>query len=150
MNESGVAVAAYARHLRIAPESIFVILDDLNLPLGRIRIRPGGSPGGHNGLKSLRSCLGTEGFPRLRMGIAVSDLASSDMADPDFVLGGLSIEERTLLDPAIDRAVRACREWLMDRPLDVLMSEYNASPRAPDGSGAGTPPPSDSDRPRSS
>ena len=66
MNLSGVAVAALARHHEIPAQSIFVIYDDLNLPLGRIRIRSGGSPAGHNGIKSLIACLGTEGFPRLR------------------------------------------------------------------------------------
>lgn len=126
MNLSGDAVAAYARFYGIRPESIFVIYDDLHLPLGRIRIRPGGSPGGHNGIKSLIACLGTEGFPRLRMGIAVTDLDASVMADPDFVLGQFSEEEHSLLEPTLQNAVAATQDWIAGRPLAELMSHYNA------------------------
>ncbi|MCA8972757.1 MAG: aminoacyl-tRNA hydrolase, partial [Planctomycetes bacterium] len=133
MNLSGQAVAAYARFFGIAPDSIFVIYDDLHLPLGRIRIRPGGSPGGHNGIKSLQACLGSEGFPRLRMGIAVSGLDASDMADPDFVLGRFTDQERVLLEPAIERAIEATHAWIDDRPVDELMSHYNAAPSSASG-----------------
>ncbi|HMQ22736.1 MAG TPA: aminoacyl-tRNA hydrolase [Planctomycetota bacterium] len=140
MNLSGEAVAAYARFFGIRPDSIFVIYDDLHLPLGRIRIRPGGSPGGHNGIKSLTACLGSEGYPRLRMGIAVTGFDASDMADPDFVLGRFSVEERLLLDKAIPHAVQAVRAWIDDRPLDEIMAHYNAlrveeSPSSASGSG---------------
>lgn len=127
MNLSGEAVAAYARFFGLAPEAIFVIYDDLHLPLGRIRIRPGGSPGGHNGIKSLIACLGSEGFPRLRTGIAVTDLDASMMADPDFVLGRFGEEERELLEPTIERCCRATREWMQGRPLQELMSQHNAA-----------------------
>lgn len=132
MNLSGSAVAAYARHYRIPSASIFVILDDLNLPLGRIRIRPGGSPGGHNGLKSIVSRLGTEGFPRLRMGIAAPDMGGSDMADPDFVLGRFTDEERDRLDPVLAEAVAAARAWIGGAGLDVLMNRFNTPRHAAD------------------
>jgi PTH1 family peptidyl-tRNA hydrolase len=125
MNLSGEAVAAYARFYRILPESIFVISDDLNLPLGRIRIRPGGSPGGHNGLKSLLAGLGSEGFPRLRMGIAIPELPPAVMADPDFVLSRFSGEERAALAPVLEDAAAAVRGWLDGVGLDVLMNRYN-------------------------
>ncbi|MAE78105.1 MAG: aminoacyl-tRNA hydrolase [Planctomycetes bacterium] len=134
MNLSGEAVAAYARFYRLRPESIFVIVDDLNLPLGRMRIRAGGSPGGHNGLKSLIACLGTEGFPRLRMGIAIPDADAGpslgdmtvhgDMAD--FVTDAFSDEERELLAPTLEDAVEAVTRWLNGDPLQDLMNRYNA------------------------
>ena len=125
MNLSGHAVAGYARFFGLAPEAIFVIYDDLNLPLGRMRIRAGGSPGGHNGIKSLAASLGSEGFPRLRIGIAVPDTEIADMADPDFVLGVFSAEERELLDPVCEAACNATSAWIRDEPLEVLMSEFN-------------------------
>lgn len=133
MNLSGEAVAAYARFFGLAPDSIFVIYDDLHLPLGRLRVRPGGSPGGHNGIKSLIACLGSEGFPRLRVGIAVNDLDASAMADPDFVLGSFGAEERELLEPTIERCVQATQAWMGGRPLQELMSQFNAAPPSPGG-----------------
>ncbi|PIE23437.1 MAG: hypothetical protein CSA62_07415 [Planctomycetota bacterium] len=125
MNMSGVAVAALARYCRIPPASIFVVYDDLNLPLGRMRIRSEGSPGGHNGMKSLVSCLGTEGFPRLRMGIGAEGLPNSAMVDPDFVLGRFEDDERPLLQRIHAASVDACRSWLSGTALDVLMNRYN-------------------------
>lgn len=126
MNLSGVAVAALARLCRIPPASIFVVYDDLNLPLGRMRIRPEGSPGGHNGMKSLVSCLGTEGFPRLRMGIGAAGLPASIMVDPDFVLGSFETHERPLLQQIHAASVEACRAWLGGVELPQLMNRYNS------------------------
>ncbi|HHI78797.1 MAG TPA: aminoacyl-tRNA hydrolase [Planctomycetes bacterium] len=125
MNLSGVAVAALARRLELAPESIFVVYDDLNLPLGRIRLRPGGSPGGHNGIKSLVACLGSEGFPRLRIGIGRSDLDSGRMADPDFVLGRFEESERELLAPVLQASVDCCLAWMKGESLPELMTRFN-------------------------
>ncbi len=125
MNLSGVAVAAFARRFEIAPESIFVVYDDLNLPLGRIRLRPGGSPGGHNGMKSIVSCLGSEGFPRLRIGIGRSDLDSGSMADPDFVLGVFEASERRILDPVLSASVDCCLAWMQGVDLPDLMTRFN-------------------------
>ena len=138
MNNSGTCVAAYARHYQIPLDAIFVIVDDLNLPLGRIRVRPGGSPGGHNGLKSLLSCLGSEGFPRLRIGIAVDGASASEMVDPDFVLSGFSEDERRLVDPALADAVAATRSWIEGAPLQVLMSEFNNRERRTDDGPSGS------------
>jgi PTH1 family peptidyl-tRNA hydrolase len=126
MNLSGVAVAALARHCRIPPASIFVVYDDLNLPLGRMRIRPEGSSGGHNGIKSLVSCLGTEGFPRLRMGIGASGVPASAMVDPDFVLGSFEEDERPILQQVHAASVEACRSWLAGEELGALMNRWNS------------------------
>ncbi|HPK72791.1 MAG TPA: aminoacyl-tRNA hydrolase, partial [Vicinamibacterales bacterium] len=73
MNLSGSAVAGLAGFYRVDPASILVVADDVNLPLGRLRIRAAGSAGGHNGLRSIIDCLGTEGFPRLRVGVGRGD-----------------------------------------------------------------------------
>ncbi|MFQ5504508.1 MAG: aminoacyl-tRNA hydrolase [Planctomycetota bacterium] len=124
VNLSGAAVAALAGRYEIQPESIFVILDDLNLPLGRLRIRPGGGPGGHNGMKSILSCLGTEGFPRLRMGIGVPGVSSSEMAD--FVLDRFHPGEEELLKPLIRVSVDATRCWLEGESIEPLMSRFNS------------------------
>jgi PTH1 family peptidyl-tRNA hydrolase len=126
MNLSGVAVAALARRFELVPESIFVVYDDLNLPLGRIRLRPGGSPGGHNGIKSLVSCLGSEGFPRLRMGIGRSDLDSGSMADPDFVLGTFDTSERRIIDPVLSASAECCLSWIQGVALPELMTRFNS------------------------
>jgi PTH1 family peptidyl-tRNA hydrolase len=77
VNLSGDVAAPLLRHAGRAPDSLFVIVDDLNLPLGRMRIRPSGSAGGHNGLKSIQQMLGTDGYPRLRLGIGQPNV------DPD-------------------------------------------------------------------
>lgn len=125
MNSSGVVVAALLRQYEIAVESLFVVYDDLNLPLGRLRIRPGGGPGGHNGIRSLLSCLGTEGFPRLRIGIGVAGADNAAMADPDFVLSRYCASEGELLAPVIARAVQACKAWLDGATIEELMAAEN-------------------------
>jgi peptidyl-tRNA hydrolase, PTH1 family len=125
MNLSGVAIAAIARHHEIPAESIFVIYDDLNLPLGRMRIRSGGSPAGHNGIKSLIACLGTEGFPRLRMGIGAEGMLTSEMVDPDFVLSKFDPAEVVLLERVCEKTVEAALAWLRSRDTETLMGRYN-------------------------
>lgn len=125
MNLSGVAIAALARHHGVPAPSIFVIYDDLNLPLGRMRIRSGGSPGGHNGMKSLIACLGTEGFPRLRMGIGAEGMQTSDMVDPDFVLSKFEPAEEVLLERVYETAGEAALEWLRGRDTETLMGRFN-------------------------
>ncbi len=135
MNLSGVAVAAVARRFELAPESIFVVYDDLNLPLGRIRLRPGGSPGGHNGIKSLLTCLGSEGFPRLRIGIGRSDLDSGSMADPDFVLGTFDASERRVLDPVLSASTDCCLSWMQGVAFPELMTRFNGFSSDSEGEG---------------
>ncbi len=126
VNLSGVAVAALGRHHGVSPASIFVICDDLNLPLGRIRIRSEGGSGGHNGIKSIVSCLGTEGFPRLRIGIGSAGLASAEMVNPDYVLSGFSDEERDGLPRILDAACDAPASWIAGSSIEELMNQFNS------------------------
>ena len=77
MNLSGEAVGGLARFYKVDPSDILVVADDVNLPLGRLRLRARGSAGGHNGFKSIIGCLGTDAFPRLRVGVGRGDPARS-------------------------------------------------------------------------
>lgn len=102
-NESGIAVANFARFYKIDPNDIFVICDDFELPFGKIRYRAHGSSGGNNGLKSITKELKTEGFPRLRLGTA-NELLHHKISDVDFVLGHFNAAEKSTL-PDILRQV---------------------------------------------
>lgn len=122
MNLSGVAVAGLmAKHGISEPARVLVISDDLALPFGRIRIRPGGSAGGHNGLKSIIARLNTQDFPRLRMGIApehpIADTAS-------FVLAEFPRRDREELDRMIETASDAIEDILTIGIVDA-MSKHN-------------------------
>lgn len=123
MNLSGEAVAKIAHFYRIEPAEILVVSDDVALPLGRLRIRPKGSAGGHNGIKSLIQHLGTETFPRLRVGIG----STGDQRDMvDHVLGKFSNSERSELEKAVDRAVLAVCH-IRDHGLQDAMTLFNAA-----------------------
>lgn len=131
VNLTGEVAAPLVRHAGLAPDSLFVVVDDLNLPLGRIRVRPSGSAGGHNGLESIRLLLGTDAFPRLRLGIgraapdgdATGGLQSADW--PDYVLAPFLSEEREVLGQAVGRASDCVRAWLEGADLQSLMGTYN-------------------------
>ena len=108
MNLSGEAVGAIARMFKIEPKDIWIILDDVALPLGRIRLRLKGSPGGHNGLKSIQAHLHTNEYPRIRIGVGAP--VSTDLVD--HVLSRFNPEEREVISEAIDRAADAVEEAL--------------------------------------
>ena len=105
MNLSGEAVGAVASFYRIAPAECLAVYDDKDLPFGVLRLREDGSAGGHNGMKSLISHLGTASFPRLRFGIGTPRAGGPDTVG--HVLGGFNEAERTLLEKRLDRAVEA-------------------------------------------
>lgn len=110
MNLSGQAVSCLvSKHYVDPSQSLLVIVDDVALPIGKLRIRAKGSAGGHNGLKSIISQIGTQDFPRLRLGIKpeteVTDLA-------DFVLDRFDSSERLLVESMLDRAEAAITKWL--------------------------------------
>jgi len=105
MNLSGEAVGAVASFYRIAPEECLAVYDDKDLPFGVLRLREGGSAGGHNGVKSLIAHLGTQAFPRLRFGIGAPRTGGPDTIG--HVLGAFSEEERRVLEKRLDRAVEA-------------------------------------------
>jgi PTH1 family peptidyl-tRNA hydrolase len=120
MNRSGYSLVAIAQFYKIAPSEILVVLDDLALPVGRIRIRPGGGTGGHNGLESIIMQFGTEEIPRLRIGIG----AAPRDGGVDYVLGGFFEEERPLLKSAIERGAQAI-ECAVDNGVVSAMNTFN-------------------------
>jgi peptidyl-tRNA hydrolase, PTH1 family len=122
MNASGRAVQAAMAFYQLTPKDVLIVLDDLALPSGRIRLRPGGSSGGHNGLKDIEQALATDQYPRLRLGI---DAAPPRIPGRDYVLGKFSPEQRKLLEPAIDRSVAASLLWI-EKGIEPAMSLFNA------------------------
>ena len=109
MNLSGNAVKYWMDKEKIAIENIFVIVDDVALPMDKLRIRPGGSDAGHNGLKSIHESLGSKNYPRLRFGIG-NDYPKGMQAD--FVLGKWRKEEDPLVKLKIDKSVEAIESFL--------------------------------------
>ncbi len=124
MNRSGLAAQALLQDLDLEPTEMLVVLDDFNLPLGRIRFRKSGSDGGHNGLTSLVETLETEDFPRLRLGIGP---LAEDADVVDFVLGRFAEDE---IEPARNMVGTAAEAVLfaIDHRLEEAMSKYNANP----------------------
>lgn len=121
MNLSGEAVGALARFYRILPEEIIVIYDDLDLEVGKIRIRSKGTSGGHNGIKSLIQHLGTTEFPRIKLGIGRT---YPGWKTPDYVLSPFNDEEWKLIEPAIVKAKDAVLELLKNGVVSA-MNRYN-------------------------
>lgn len=138
VNLSGEVAAPLLQRAGLQPESLFVVVDDLNLPLGRMRLRPSGSAGGHNGLKSIQQLLGTDAFPRLRLGIGKApDALSEGVAPPewaDYVLAPFLPEEREVLDLVLGRAASCVEAWLAGSDLQTLMGTWNHAAGA-DGTG---------------
>jgi len=122
MNLSGNAVQAALAFYQATPSDVMIVLDDLALPCGKLRIRPGGSDGGHNGLKDIQRALGTNQYPRLRLGI---DPPPPPIAGRDYVLGRFTAPQRKLIDPAIDRATQAILTWI-EKGIQSTMNVFNA------------------------
>ncbi len=122
MNLSGEAVGDAARFYKLPPERVLVISDDTALPLGKLRLRKGGSAGGHNGLKSIIQHLGTDQFPRLRLGVGEKPRPDYDMAD--WVLGRLQGEDWKAMEAAVDRAADAV-EHVLAHGVDAAMNRFN-------------------------
>lgn len=121
MNLSGASVAAAARNRVPEPADILVVVDDVNLGLGRLRLRAGGSAGGHNGLKSIIERLGSDDFHRLRLGVGPSD-GGGDLAQ--HVLGRFRPEEREVVNDMVARAADAVETWIADG-IEAAMSRHN-------------------------
>jgi PTH1 family peptidyl-tRNA hydrolase len=121
MNLSGDAVVAVAGFYKVDPAAILVVADDVNLPLGRLRLRARGSAGGHNGFKSIIGCLGTEEFPRLRVGVGRGD-PRRDLAD--HVLARFDDDERDEVEQAIARAADAVETFLAEG-IEAAMNRHN-------------------------
>ena len=120
MNRSGHPLFAIAQFFKIAPEQILVVLDDFSLPLGRLRIRLSGGPGGHNGLESIIVQFGTEEIPRLRIGIGKAPAEDAT----DYVLSNFFEEEKPLVRSTIDRAVEAVK-CAIDKGVVSAMNTFN-------------------------
>ena len=114
MNESGVAVTEVREQFDAGNEDLLVVCDDFQLPLGQLRLRLGGSDGGHNGLYSIIYHLQSEGFPRLRCGIASSSMPADKNQMADFVLARFTAEELPLVNEMIPQAKDACLCSLSD------------------------------------
>jgi PTH1 family peptidyl-tRNA hydrolase len=121
MNLSGESIRAIMDFYQIDLDDILVIYDDLDLPAGKIRLRQKGSAGGHNGIKSTISHLGTQEFNRVRVGI---NRPTNGMAITDYVLGRFIQEEQDLIQEAVERSAEACIEWIK-KPFLQVMNTYN-------------------------
>lgn len=121
MNLSGESIRAAMDYYDIDIEDLLVIYDDLDLPVGKIRLRQKGSPGGHNGIKSTVAHLGTQQFNRIRIGI---DRPQTGMSVPDYVLGRFHPDEKAPTEDAVKKSAEACSTWL-EKPFLQVMNEYN-------------------------
>ena len=122
MNLSGEAVGQAARFYKIPPEHVLVVSDEVSLPVGSIRIRLKGSAGGHNGLKSVISHLGTDAFPRVRLGVGAAPTSEYDMAD--WVLSTFRNEDAETIRAAAEQAAKACVCFIEKGP-DKAMTQFN-------------------------
>jgi PTH1 family peptidyl-tRNA hydrolase len=142
MNLSGRSVQAALAFYQLTPADLIVVLDDVALPCGKLRMRAGGSSGGHNGLKDIERALGTSQYPRLRIGV---DPPPPRVPQRDWVLGKFSPEQRPLMDTAVARACGAVAVWI-DKGVTLAMTQFNAGdetttekdpPPSPSGRGQG-------------
>ena len=124
MNLSGQAVSEAARFYKIPPKRIVVLFDDISLDVGRLRIRASGSAGGHNGIKSVISLLGSQDFPRVKIGVGAKPHPDYDLAD--WVLSSFSAQEETHLGPALARAGAAALS-ILDLVVPETMNRFNGS-----------------------
>ena len=119
MNRSGIAMGEILKFYKIPTEALIVIYDDIDIPLGSLRIRPNGSAGTHNGMKSIISSVGS-GFPRIRIGIGRNE----EMNLADYVLQKFSLSEKEIITPIIEKAAEAAIE-IIENSIDSAMQKYN-------------------------
>lgn len=121
MNLSGESVSQVAHYYKISPKDMIVIYDDINLDIGRLRIRKKGSAGGHNGIKNIIQHLGTEDFPRIRLGVGMKP-GNMDLAN--YVLSRFSKEEQPVMDTGFENACDAVALSLQEN-IETAMNRYN-------------------------
>jgi PTH1 family peptidyl-tRNA hydrolase len=121
MNESGRSVASVSRFYKVPMQRLLVIFDELDLPLGGLRLRTQGGSGGHKGMKSIIAQLGSQDFPRVRVGIG---RPPGRMDPADYVLQDFREEELPVVEQIYDRVIGAVECWLMDG-IDIAMTNYN-------------------------
>ena len=124
MNLSGEAVGAAARYYKIEPAHVIVVSDEMSLPVGRIRVKPKGSAGGHNGLKNIIAQLGTEEFPRIRLGVGSPGDRNTDTKD--WVLSVFRDKDAEDIAAAADRAAEAVLSYISDGP-EKTMNRFNST-----------------------
>ena len=124
MNLSGEAAAEAARFYKIPPQHVLVVSDEVSLPIGRLRVRSKGSAGGHNGLKSIIACLGSEEFPRIRLGVGAPPHPDYDMAD--WVLSTFKNQDAEDMAAAVARAAEAVECYILNGP-EKTMNPYNGA-----------------------
>ena len=122
MNLSGDAVGEAAHFYKIPPERVLVISDDVSLPLAKLRVRTKGSAGGHNGLKSIIAALGSEGFPRVKVGVGAPPHPDYDMAD--WGLSAFRNQDAADMDAAVQRAWEAAESYIRFGP-EKTMDKFN-------------------------
>lgn len=121
MNLSGEAVGKILKYYKINIEDMLVIYDDMDLPLGSLRLREKGSAGGHNGIKSIIAHVGTQEFKRIRVGIS----SHANIDAKDYVLGRFSKEEQATLELLKVQVVNAIDEFVSGKPFTIIMGNYN-------------------------
>ena len=129
MNRSGQSVQEAAAFYKIDPaRDLLVLVDDIYLPLGSLRLRPAGGAGGHNGLSDIQRALGSEAYPRLRIGVGQRDTGGkpAHMDQADYVLGRFTDDEARDLEPALDRAADAS-ELFLTKGVEAAMNRFNAA-----------------------
>ena len=122
MNASGLAVQQAASYYKLPPERIVVLFDDISLPVGKIRVRPSGSAGGHNGIKSIISALGTDQFPRVKIGVGAKPSPDYDLAD--WVLGTVPKADQPALQTALEHTADAAL-CLIEDGVQAAESRFN-------------------------
>lgn len=122
MNLSGEAVREAVQFYKIPADHVLVIYDDVSLPVGKIRVRPSGSAGGHNGIKNIIAHLGTQEFPRVKIGVGAPEGAEKDMVD--WVIGAPSQAERKVLVESFERAIEAAM-CIMEHGCQKAMNQFN-------------------------
>ena len=126
MNLSGQSVGPFAHFYKIDPQDIFVMFDDLDMPLGRIKLTRKGSAGGHNGIKSMIECLGSQEFPRIKMGIGRPNATREEVID--HVLKKFSKAESDLMEDSLERAADGVKAYLSEG-LTYAMTHFNQKKR---------------------
>ena len=121
MNSSGESIRAAADYYKVDPEDILIVYDDISLAPGQLRIRAKGSAGGHNGIKSIIAHLGTQEFPRVKVGVGEKP-SRMDLAD--YVLGHFSGEELAIMKESLEKVCGAV-ELMLEGDVDAAMNQYN-------------------------
>lgn len=121
MNLSGQAIVELTNKYKIEKGNLIVVYDDVDIPLGNVRIRKNGSAGTHNGMRNIVNLLGTDDFPRIRVGIG----KDTPMSLMDYVLSQVQDTDREKLDPAIEHAAQALGEYVNGETIDSVMQKHN-------------------------